>query len=409
MAAAAFSPQSSRMPPELLIQVFAYFRPSFSFKNTEDEEVAVGRLRNAGVLTVADVSLRWRTIAVQTPMLWSTIVVLAPSLRMPLNQIEALLSISLQRSGDYPLLIQLKDRALTRVGASALKLLCQHSHRWRIAHLTLPPGSFSSICGIKGNLPLLEELQIIDRTTNTELDAFATVPKLKILSCNSPAVAIPQTIPWAQLKSFEYFRGASVDIPVLFDRLGHLSRRADVDLQLHLNSGDPSLELAPVTSRISGLALHLVCENPAHSQTVLGQIMENITLPCMRQLWLFSGVKMEPFGWPHIQFLSLASRSSFGTTVTFLQLDVVHIPEAELVEVLSVLRVLHTLSVAEDDSGFSPGLISPSLLRSLIWTLDARFLARIQWVSGRKHEFSKELRGKLAQPVIDGILQFVVD
>ncbi|KAJ6596136.1 hypothetical protein DFH09DRAFT_879442, partial [Mycena vulgaris] len=67
-----FSPVR-RVPPELLVEVFALLRPSFSSKNNEDKQIAIDRLRNVGVLTVAEVCLRWRTIVIETPMLWSTI------------------------------------------------------------------------------------------------------------------------------------------------------------------------------------------------------------------------------------------------------------------------------------------------------------------------------------------------
>ncbi|KAJ7432152.1 hypothetical protein FB451DRAFT_1573238 [Mycena latifolia] len=415
-----------RLPAELLGEIFLHFLPPFPAFPTKENGLDL--LRNVDVLHSAQVCSYWRTIAMGTTALWSSIVVHYKIECTP-AQIRNLVSLALQRSGKSPLTIELGGAAEGSTQC-ALELLGQHSHRWRDVRLPLPPPFVQILRGVKDNLPLLEHLDICG-SAGRELDLFNVAPKLQTLTCYVRADEIPAALPWGQLKTFEYFYGIPPDPPDLCEAMARLSIGTEVNLHLQFEVSIP-LDMAQITSALGSLSLHLTCHDPEHSREVLGGIMKHVTLPHLFELCIFSGVEEPPPEWPHQAFLSLASRSSFSTNLTELELLIVRIPDHEFLEVLSVLRALEQLTLFDDDSGDGPALISNDLLRRLIYTPEPtclvpalkslvigtllqfdehayldfvvsrrgpihRFKSKILWLPGHERELCAEVISKLEQ------------
>ncbi|KAJ7457784.1 hypothetical protein FB451DRAFT_1274195 [Mycena latifolia] len=432
-----------RLPAELLVEIFFYFLPPFpAFPSSEKK--ALDLLRNVDILHLAHVCSYWRVIAMGTTALWSSIVI-RNDLDCTPHKIRNTISLALQRSGASPLTIQLVHAVDAKpIAQCALEQLGQHSHRWRNICLSLPSSTLEIFREVKGNLPLLERIYIYG-IAGRELDLFVSAPKLEAIICALPAEEIPSALPWGQLKTFEYLDGFPEDLPDLWDFLAHLSIGTAVSLDLGFETSIP-LDLVHITSNLASIELHLNCRDPGHSRQVLCDIMKHATFPHMFQLWLYSGVEAPPPDWPHQEFLSLASRSSFCTNLTRLKFNVVSIPEIELLEVLSVLRALESLTIVEDDSGSSagPALISNNFLRRLIYTTEPvclvpalgsvvfgtflqfdehayldfvvsrlrptrRFRSDILWLPGHQRELCADVMTKLEQLVYQRELRFVME
>ncbi|KAJ7460314.1 hypothetical protein FB451DRAFT_1270969 [Mycena latifolia] len=347
------------LPAELLINIFFHLCPPFP--GSPSQSAALDRLRNADILHSAQVCSYWHGIAMGTTALWSTIVVESHVGCTP-DQTRNFVGLSLQRSGTSPLTIMVGGEP----DPTVLELLGQHSRRWRNVCLSLPPSSVHILRGVKDNLPLLQHLYIYG-TAGRDLDLFATAPKLEAISCELPAEELPSALPWVQLKTFEYVYGIPEDLPDLWHTMTRLSIGTEVNLDLEFEVSVP-LDLIQITSNVASLSLHFTCPDPGDSAQVFSEIMKHITFPHMFELCLFSGIGAPDLAWPHHEFLSFASRSSFSTNLTALQLNVVKIPEIELLEVLSVLRALERLTLVDDDGEAGPTLISSELLRRLIYT-----------------------------------------
>ncbi|KAJ7460315.1 hypothetical protein FB451DRAFT_1563383 [Mycena latifolia] len=361
-----FSP-IRRLPAEVLVEIFLYFVPPFPAFPTK--ETALDLLRNVDVLHSAQVCYYWRIVAMGTTALWSSIVV-HDKVDCSAEQIQSLISLALQRSGKSPLAIELVGAAdgSTPIARCALELLGQHSRRWRDVRLLLPPPFVQILRGVKSNLPLLEHIHLYG-SAGRELDLFEVAPQLRTLTCGMSAREIPSALPWGQLTTFEYFYGIPEDLPNLWAALTRLSIGTEALLDFEFEASVP-LALVPITTNLDSVEMHFTCPDPGLSRQVLSEIMKHVTFPHLFELCLFSGFGAPPPDWPHQEFLSLASRSSFPTNLTILQLNMIKIPEVELLEVLSVLRVLEKLTIFDDDSGSGagPALISNDLLRHLVYT-----------------------------------------
>ncbi|KAJ7460317.1 hypothetical protein FB451DRAFT_1181990 [Mycena latifolia] len=217
----------------------------------------------------------------------------------------------------------------------------------------------------------------------------------------------------------------------------------EVSLHLGFEASVP-LDLVQTTSNLASFEVHLNCPNAGYSRQVLSDITKHITFPHMSELYLFSGIEAPPVEWPHHDFLSLASRSSFSTTLTVLQLNIIKISEGELLDVLSVLRTVEKLTIVDDDSEAGPTSISNELFRRLLYNskptclvpalqslvfgtllqfdehtyLDLiisrlrptrRFRSHILWLPGYERELCAEVMAKLGQLVRQRELWFVVE
>ncbi|KAJ6556850.1 hypothetical protein DFH09DRAFT_1489404 [Mycena vulgaris] len=372
-----------RLPTEILAEILSACAPEpilfFGSSPGEPPTNNFERLAQMHLVTLSQVCSSWRTSVMGPPSLWATIDGdLSWREGSPAAfsaKITHLMSLSLQRSGNYPLTIHLRARGES--AGPALKLLAQHSARWRAVDFHLLPPAFGFLSLAKGNLPLLECLEIGGHHLN-RVDIFEAAPKLREVAMTDSGPCYPQ-IPWNQLRyfTFEYWDDAC-DIN---DALRTLLRcSSDCYSKLyHLNVTDyalPISDLVPVRSDVSSLQLTMLDDSGAqHSRQALGAILTTLTLPNLRALYLGPASGGAPLHWPRDDFARFAAQSTFRYTLTELHLyyELV-ITHDDLVECLLETPALLHLYIADVLSQVPGGanhlLITDRLLQQLTWTSD---------------------------------------
>ncbi|KAJ7288875.1 hypothetical protein C8J57DRAFT_1047079 [Mycena rebaudengoi] len=102
-----------RLPAELLVEIFATALDESDglTARTTTPQQEIRRLSNEDLLRLSQVSFWWRGIAVGTPMLWSTITINMRQWKkywgreFPIDVALGLISLSLERGGNFPLKI----------------------------------------------------------------------------------------------------------------------------------------------------------------------------------------------------------------------------------------------------------------------------------------------------------------
>ncbi|KXN89122.1 hypothetical protein AN958_06323 [Leucoagaricus sp. SymC.cos] len=138
-----------RLPAELLAQVFEHCLPSDTFSVPVSSQAP---------LLLAHTCPRWRSVALSTPSLWSTlhIVYKDPSLDVPMA------SNWLQRSGCLPLSVCISIDFNEQSAQEILDVLCEHASRWKHVRfefrgLYCPPMYTLSLA--ENNTPLLRAFE----------------------------------------------------------------------------------------------------------------------------------------------------------------------------------------------------------------------------------------------------------
>ncbi|KAJ7464136.1 hypothetical protein FB451DRAFT_1562008 [Mycena latifolia] len=294
-----------------------------------------------------------------TPSLWATIDVdLSYIQASAMTQITNLLSLSLQRSANSPLTIHL--RAESQTAGPALELVAQHSARWRAADIYILPQVFTYIAAAKGNLPLLELLEIGGSALD-QLDVFDTAPKLTEVKISCFGADNPQ-LPWPQLQQVTYeYTGPTLHIVDGFGEGLQVMQQCSSACKFSLFDLDftdqdfPIPHLTPVHSDISELYLSLSDDGgPEHFLLIVPG--------CCRR---------KP------PFLAAGPMGCLLLAVLTLRYSTASIPpwtEEDLVECLSEMRVLIDLHIEDvPSSGSGVGdhlLVTNSLLQRLTWTAD---------------------------------------
>ncbi|KAJ7464167.1 hypothetical protein FB451DRAFT_1492415 [Mycena latifolia] len=171
---------------------------------------------------------------------------------------------------------------------SALELLAKHSARWRAADIFISPAFPTYLPAAKGNLPLLEQLEIGGNNLDL-LDIFEA--KLTQVKRSHFGAGDPQ-LPWHQLHEISYQHGSSgLFVDEGLQVMHHCSsdyRFTIFDLDIS-NLGFPIPDLAPVNSRVSDFPLLIIDRSrPNHSRQALGQMLTPLTLPWLQGLLLRS-------------------------------------------------------------------------------------------------------------------------
>jgi F-box-like len=125
------SPISLLIPPEILTQIFLYCIPSEQFPIPSHNEAP---------LLLTRVSSYWRTLAINTPDLWSAFHI---NYKDPAEDIPAT-NLWLKRSTNRPLSLSLAIDFGEQSQQAILDALCRHSNRWKhvrfdFRHLYCPP------------------------------------------------------------------------------------------------------------------------------------------------------------------------------------------------------------------------------------------------------------------------------
>ncbi|KAL0064020.1 hypothetical protein AAF712_009088 [Marasmius tenuissimus] len=125
------------LPPELLTEIFAYFLPT-------RDDVAMNSTPDVPyLLTFLSVCKYWRHASLRTPYLWSTILMVSPTLTRP----DTMVKQWLERSATHPLTLILvlspsseegvQDVDMLRGAVQALSTLTEHIHRWKSLDLRM--------------------------------------------------------------------------------------------------------------------------------------------------------------------------------------------------------------------------------------------------------------------------------
>ncbi|KAJ7136341.1 hypothetical protein C8R43DRAFT_955818 [Mycena crocata] len=344
-----------RLPSEILVEIFTSFLDALPLdvSSLDREEASLSeeirRLVKPDLMRLSHVCLRWRHLILGTPRFCSDV---ALDLRCWSEAQEEprmldLLKGHLDRGVDAPL----------EVGASSpvetfesfdhhrpLNLLAQYSRRWEAAICVMPLDSLEHISAVKGNLPLLNTLQMNGGCFGTASEALSVLPRL--------------STPENHLE-LRVYMGPDIEDDDNDDAVSGLGTDA-----LRVTAQHSSLTLG-----IAGAA-ELTSANDA-----LFRILSHLSLPTLRQWTLGYPASSVPHPWPHGAFLDLSRRSAFHTHLESLDLCRVVVTEAELVEVLAVLPLLVDLTIWDhkiiNDEGVDHVLITDSLLGQLTWSSDA--------------------------------------
>ncbi|KAJ7026848.1 hypothetical protein C8F04DRAFT_1123901 [Mycena alexandri] len=309
----------------------------------------------------------------ETPEFWSTVILDTTawprSITAAMPQL-GLVTAALNRSKECLLTMSIAIDPEHPAEETILRLLGQHSHRWKEVDLVIDPQSWNFLASSKGNFPLLDKLNIVcagDSDGSKTNDTFKIAPRLKSVRIMGWSGALPE-FAWKQLRDFVYenWEGDIFSLEMLRSLSGH----ASCEFLLTTSEIPADLDLAPVTASISALILTLVTDpDPLHAKMILGAIFEALTFSGLTSLHFPHYPARRP-PWNQTHFLKFASRSSLSKTLTSLDLCVV-IERQELLACLSILPLLEFLRLSDDEyQATDHHLITDDLLRSLTWKPD---------------------------------------
>ncbi|KAJ7633627.1 hypothetical protein DFH06DRAFT_1303376 [Mycena polygramma] len=327
--------------------------------------------------------LRCPSIALGTPALWSKIH-LDPALWRSVITTEkalALFQSALARGANHPLTVVVSARYMSPSHhIPAFTRLAEHSGRWRSATFECPFSYLSVFSGIKGNLPMLETLTItptLDMTPPTGTDIFEIAPRLRDFAVRNVFLPFVHTAPLAEIQHIRSLNLASEDIAMAVSTMPRLSIANRFTLQFYLDdftsnrSRTLELGIQPTSSDVGQLKIEIEGEFfTHHCHQALGAIFAALTLPRLEGLDFESEQYPRfPLAWPQPQFLTLAQRSAFYTTLRSLCLFHVHITETQLLQCLAALPALTNLAIADHERIRGGGAnVGRGVNLELVWT-----------------------------------------
>ncbi|KAJ7758755.1 hypothetical protein B0H16DRAFT_1416205 [Mycena metata] len=361
------------LPTDVLVQIFGLcsLRGGNGKMPTPAEEVE--RVSQNHLLRLSQVCAYWHRIAMGTPSLWSTLVFdthVWPRCSEPPTTLIRCITSALQRGGEFPLSLDIVVDSAQPIQQTLLELLSRHSHRWKSLCIMLPMSAFRFLNDAKGNILLLESLTLgfatHDDTSYTD-DVFEIASRSEDVGGAGFPVAHPR-LPWAQLRLFNYQNGHSGSLSL--DMLTHLSQT----VQLVITPTAIPFGLHPVTSNAETLIVGFITDpDPPHTRTILGAILECLTLPCLTQL-RFIRPDVPPPLWNQPKFVDFAARSSLCDTLTTFEVWA-KIAEDDLVECLSLLRSLQVLLLWDCPDYI---VITDSLLHHISWAGENSLLPHLR-------------------------------
>ncbi|KAJ7220867.1 hypothetical protein GGX14DRAFT_432318 [Mycena pura] len=369
------------LPPEILVKIFAFSETShFGLDFISDRRINprehMERLAKHELLRLSRVCSVWRSVIMGTPSLWATIHVDLDEWWLPSasHRLDPLLSAAIERAGSFPLKFSLRARmsAGDHRGRN-LRVLAQCCARWQSLSLWIHSGEFRHLASIKGNIPLLEKLDIHGDWLQ-EFDVFEDAPRL------------PPLVPWDQLRALDFEDGNAENLRSFMSLIPRCPNLSSVKfLALDVSDLTTPLALQPIQCNTNCLSVTLRNTRdslPAHCTRVVSDMLDCFTLPCAKQL-AFRMDSPWPLRWANSTFMAFLSRSSSSATITSLALEGIAIEAHELLESLPALPRLETVSLADLlPTSEAPGPVSPAdvhadciivtdeLLRQLRWTPD---------------------------------------
>lgn len=289
----------ARVPPETWSIIFEFCLPQ--------DDSYVRPCPTVAPLLFCGVSRLWRSVAISTPSLWTSLSVNRNWRKRPR---QALLQQWLQRSRSLPLSLEvalsssLQTPAAPHHDLALVQMLLESSARWRSIRFNITDTHLlQSILNYP--MPLLQTLEFSSNSAISDLH-LTHAPNLRTVSLlTAPLDPTPISLPWNQLS--------------------HLSSRYWTDVYTHLDVMQrcPSLEFTrlhilhahcasfPVGPPL--LMSHLKSlEVVALNGSAMGPILDKLVLPSLTDLTLIVPDESPEYGasgWPMDSVISLVQRS----------------------------------------------------------------------------------------------------
>ncbi|KAJ7018560.1 hypothetical protein C8F04DRAFT_381817 [Mycena alexandri] len=364
---ASVSAPIRRLPDEMLLEIFHLCSPLQHPTYYDDwreyyEDDPLSKVQRATpryryLLQLAQVCASWRSLIMDSPALWAKIEVDFTHLvnRREYSADEPILAteilgisrVFLERSALAPLQIHLRGHNFGLVPyGPVLDSMVRQSHRW--THAKIWPGAyrgdFAAFASVRGNLALLESLHVSN--LRNDCDFFEFAPRLTELTLEEPIPSHPK-LPWGQIRTLSYARLFSDELNYALSHLSHCTQLAKlVILRLYISARDDPFILPPLISDVQSLALGFTSESDYDTESpIVSELLGCFTL--RRAHTLHFETENSPLPWHHTAFLALCSRSSLHDTLRTLEIDNLAISAAQLLECLSALPRLETLSISD--------------------------------------------------------------
>ncbi|KAJ7148395.1 hypothetical protein C8R43DRAFT_517838 [Mycena crocata] len=271
-----------RMPPELLSLIFVLTHI---------------RDKNPAPWKISQVCRRWQAIVSSQPSFWKSIIVDFGNGQRDSSTSKSGLETQLQRSGNSPLNILFKCRFsfwdYTKHELAILLILAKHCRQWEKVQMSCPVGLYSHLTGIRGQLPLLRELNLQsdryrapDREEEEDevlsIDVFKFAPELERVSLNTGA-GVTLVLPFSHL--LQYVARSGWD--TFCNALHSPSNLIECGLNLVGTSVPPTTTIAlPNLLRLSLSASNLLeyLDTPNLQELYCRSYLDHLSSLCARRL-----------------------------------------------------------------------------------------------------------------------------
>ncbi|KAK7043368.1 hypothetical protein R3P38DRAFT_3259355 [Favolaschia claudopus] len=361
---------AQKLPNELLAEIFdLYFHekihPGTGAITLEDQMQFFAR---RALQELAQVCFRWYCVAVETPQLWSTIIIHSDVWDRAFVYPEILtklLASLLIRGKDYPLTIEMSIYP-TMHCKRVLALLCRHARRWRKAHFWSIPQSQTFFHPTKNlKLDRLVSLSLdVESESWKDITAFQRAPFLTELTV-ARFHKLP-ILPWPQIKTVTYNSlGDGNPVRSALSVLRIAINIAICTLLLDLRRYDPNSESWGIHTTSQTQELYIQLMTSAGNDPVLGRFLDSLTLPRLNVLDIHpddGGVGVFPPLLSADAFLGLADRSGFNKSTSLTSLALyVQVTDVELLRCLGAVPQLEKLLIRD----CTPAAITDAFLRGL--------------------------------------------
>ncbi|KAJ7148394.1 hypothetical protein C8R43DRAFT_1236834 [Mycena crocata] len=184
-----------RMPPELLSLIFV-------LTHIHD--------KNPAPWKISQVCRRWQAIVSSQPSFWKSVILDFENRQRDSSTSKWGLETQLQRSGNSPLNIlftcRFTFRDYTKHELTILLILAKHCRRWKKIQMWCPLGLYSKLASVRGDLPLLRELNLRSDPYRDEdeehlIEVFELGPELQQVSLNVGA-GVKVVLPFSYLLQY---------------------------------------------------------------------------------------------------------------------------------------------------------------------------------------------------------------
>lgn len=326
----AFLSPIRNLPPEILSEIFILNIAG----NWRGKEFLYRR----AVMLPGSVCRYWRSVALSTGRLWSSI-----SLSLWQDTVDAELDLTrtwLARSNGSPLQLSLllpgtPDR-VDSIDQSCIQVivdnLIEHSELWQHVAIRLPCDIFMKIYFATNRFPRLRSLSI-EGTPYMSLatDVFEFTPQLTSVITNLNLCQ--SRIPWTQLT----FIRLSEELTI--DECYQVLHMAPGLVECHLQAYGVALDSSHTMvhrDHLQILTIHSICW--------AGALLDLLSLPVLRS---FHYHQFHSSAWDHTQFMSFLSRSSCSLETLSLRLLHYRMPDNDLIDYLRLMPSLRYLQLKE--------------------------------------------------------------